>query len=345
MDVKSFDFHLPSELIAQTPLGDRSASRLMVLDPVQQTIEHRHFVDILDYVKPGDVLVRNNTQVIPARLLGIKEGTGAHVELLLLHQEGDEWHCLVGNAKTVHVGTIIRFGDGQLRAQCVAVLDEGLRRFKMIYHGVFMEVLDQLGHVPLPPYIKTQLSDPSRYQTVYAKVQGSAASPTAGLHFTESLFEQMKAKGIQIVDVTLHIGLGTFRPVKVERVEDHPMHSEFYQLSEQAANQLNEAKRDGRRIIAIGTTSTRVLETNFSQFKAFQSTAGWTTIFIYPGYEFKAIDALITNFHLPQSTLLMLVAAFAGHDFILKAYHEAVQKQYRFFSFGDSMLLQRRAKK
>lgn len=340
MKVSDFDFDLPEELIAQTPLQKRDTSRFMVLNRENKTIEDKHFYDILDYLKPGDILVRNNTKVIPARLFGIKEETNGHCEVLLLKDHGnDVWECLVGNAKIVKMGTVITFGDGSLKAECVDIKDEGIRHFKMIYEGIFFEVLDKLGIMPLPPYIKEKLEDRNRYQTVYAKVEGSAAAPTAGLHFTDEINEKIKAMGVEILDVTLHVGLGTFRPVKVDDINDHHMHSEFYMISDEVAAKLNEAKAQGRRIISVGTTSTRTLESNFKKYGQFKATAENTDIFIYPGYTFGAIDALITNFHLPKSTLLMLISAFATKDFIFEAYHHAVEEQYRFFSFGDSMMI------
>ena len=341
MKISEFDYHLPEELIAQTPLQKRDTSRLMVLDRKKKTIEDKHFYDILDYLHKGDILVRNNTKVIPARLYGIKEETHGHVEVLLLKDLGDDvWECLVGNAKIVKLNTIITFGDGSLKAQCIEIRDEGIRIFKMIYDGIFYEILDQLGTMPLPPYIKEKLNDPDRYQTVYAKVEGSAAAPTAGLHFTDEIIEKVKEKGVEILDVTLHVGLGTFRPVKVDDVNDHHMHSEFYMIDEEVAEKLNQAKANNQRIISVGTTSTRTLEANFKKYRKFQATQESTNIFIYPGYQFEAIDALITNFHLPKSTLVMLVSAFASKDYIMKAYHHAVEEKYRFFSFGDCMFIQ-----
>lgn len=341
MKISEFDYHLPEELIAQTPLQKRDTSRLMVLDRKKKTIEDKHFYDILDYLHKGDILVRNNTKVIPARLYGIKEETHGHVEVLLLKDLGDDvWECLVGNAKIVKLNTIITFGDGSLKAQCIEIRDEGIRIFKMIYDGIFYEILDQLGTMPLPPYIKEKLNDPDRYQTVYAKVEGSAAAPTAGLHFTDEIIEKVKEKGVEILDVTLHVGLGTFRPVKVDDVNDHHMHSEFYMIDEEVAEKLNQAKANNQRIISVGTTSTRTLEANFKKYRKFQATQESTNIFIYPGYQFEAIDALITNFHLPKSTLVMLVSAFASKDYIMEAYHHAVEEKYRFFSFGDCMFIQ-----
>lgn len=340
MKISEFDFNLPEELIAQTPLDKRDTSRLMVLNRNQQTIEHKHFYDIIDYLKPGDILVRNNTKVIPARLFGIKEETNGHVEVLLLKDQGnDMWECLVGNARIVKIDTIITFGDGLLKAQCVEIKEEGIRVFKMIYEGIFYEILDQLGTMPLPPYIKEKLDDQNRYQTVYAKIEGSAAAPTAGLHFTDEIIEKIKAKGIEILDVTLHVGLGTFRPVKVDDVLEHHMHSEYYMIEPDVADKLNQAKQNGQRIIAVGTTSTRTLEANMKKYGKFTSAHENTDIFIYPGYKYEAIDCLITNFHLPKSTLLMLISAFASKEFIFKAYQEAIDEKYRFFSFGDSMFI------
>ena len=341
MKISEFDYYLPEELIAQTPLQQRDTSRLMVLNRKERSIEDNHFYDILDYLHEGDILVRNNTKVIPARLYGIKEETNGHVEVLLLKDHGDDiWECLVGNAKIVKMDTVITFGDGSLKAKCIKIGEEGIRYFQMIYTGIFYEILDKLGTMPLPPYIKEKLNDPDRYQTVYAKIEGSAAAPTAGLHFTDEIIEKVKAKGVEILDVTLHVGLGTFRPVKVDDVNDHHMHSEFYIIDEDVAEKLNNAKANGQRIISVGTTSTRTLESNFKKYGKFKATQESTNIFIYPGYTFEAIDALITNFHLPKSTLVMLVSAFADKEFIMEAYHHAVEEQYRFFSFGDSMFIQ-----
>ena len=339
-NINYYDFELPEELIAQTPELKRDHSRLMVLDKDEESISHHHFYDILDYLHEGDVLVRNNSKVIPARLFGIKEETNAHVEVLLLKDLGNNiWECLCGNAKVIKLNTIISFGDGSLKAKCVEIKEEGIRRMELIYKGILFEILDKLGKMPLPPYIHTECEDNSRYQTVYAKIEGSAAAPTAGFHFTSELFEKIKAKGVTVVDVTLHIGLGTFRPVKVEDIKDHNMHSEVYEITQEAADILNKAKEEGRRIISIGTTSTRTLESCMQKYGKFVETRESTSIFIYPGYTFKAIDCLITNFHLPKSTLIMLVSALAGHDFVLKAYNEAVKEKYRFFSFGDSMFI------
>lgn len=340
MNIDLFNFDLPEELIAQSPAQKRDESRLMVINRETETFTHHHFYEIVDYLKEGDVLVRNNTKVLPARLLGYKESTHAHVEVLLLKQlENDCWECLVGNAKVVKINTIVTFGNGILKAKCIKVKDEGIRVMQMIYEGVFYEVLDEVGKMPLPPYIHKQCEDNSRYQTVYAKIEGSAAAPTAGFHFTEELFEKLKSQGVIVVDVTLHIGLGTFRPVKVQDINDHHMHSEYYVMDKNTANILNKAKQEKRRIISIGTTSTRVLESVMQKYGVFKECSGNTDIFIYPGYKFLAIDGLITNFHLPKSTLIMLVSAFAGREFILKCYEEAIKEKYRFFSFGDSMFI------
>lgn len=340
MDINLFDFYLPEELIAQKPCEKRDESRLLAINYGAKKYEDKHFFEILDYLKPGDVLVRNNTKVIPARLLGVKEKTGAHCELLLLKQlDGDNWECLTRPAKSLKVGARVDFGDGKLIAECIEERDEGLRVFKFIYEGIFLEVLDQLGKMPLPPYIREQLCGNDRYQTVYAKNEGSAAAPTAGFHFTEELFEKIKAKGIDVVDVTLHIGLGTFRPVKVQDTKDHVMHSEVYEMSEESAKLLNEAKAAGRRIIAIGTTSVRTLESNYGKYGKFQPTREATSIFIQPGYKYQVVKGLITNFHLPKSTLIMLVSAFMDREFTLEVYKHAVDTKYRFFSFGDSMFI------
>ena len=340
MNINLFDFNLPEELIAQKPSDKRDHSRLLVVDKDNKTYEDKMFYNIIDYLRPGDVLVRNNTKVIPARLFGVKEVTGANVETLLLKQlEGDVWECLTRPAKSLKVGAKIKYGDGQLFGEVIEEKDEGIRLIRFIYDGIFLEVLDQLGKMPLPPYIKEQLCTNDRYQTVYAKYEGSAAAPTAGFHFTEELFEQIKAKGIEVLDVTLHIGLGTFRPVKVEDTKDHVMHSELYEITPEVAYKLNQAKREGRRIIAIGTTSVRTLEANASEFGKFTPMKKETNIFIEPGYTFKAVDAIITNFHLPKSTLIMLVSAFAGREFTLDFYNHAIENRYRFFSFGDSMFI------
>ena len=341
MNINLFDYYLPEELIAQRPSEKRDHSRLCVVNKDEHTYTDKHFYDIIDYLHEGDVLVRNNTKVIPARLLGVKEVTGAHCELLLLKQlEGDNWECLTRPAKSLKVGARVDFGEGQLIAECIEEREEGLRVFKFIYDGIFLEVLDKLGNMPLPPYIRKQLCENDRYQTVYAKYEGSAAAPTAGFHFTEELFEKIKAKGIEVVDITLHIGLGTFRPVKVNDTKDHVMHSEVYEISEDVAERLNLAKKEGRRIIAVGTTSTRTLEANYTKYDEFKATRESTSIFITPGYKFKAIDCLITNFHLPKSTLIMLVSAFVGdREFTLDFYKHAIEEKYRFFSFGDSMFI------
>ena len=340
MNINLFDFYLPEELIAQKPVAKRDESRLLAVNLSNHSYEDRHFFDILDYLQPGDVLVRNNTKVIPARLLGIKEKTGAHCELLLLKQiEGDNWECLTRPAKSLKVGARVDFCDGKLIAECIEEREEGLRVFKFIYQGIFLEVLDQLGKMPLPPYIREQLCGNDRYQTVYAKYEGSAAAPTAGFHFTEELFDKIKSKGIEVVDITLHIGLGTFRPVKVTDTKDHVMHSEVYEITEESATRLNKAKAEGRRIIAIGTTSVRTLEANYQKYKCFKATKEATNIFIQPGYEYQVVNAIITNFHLPKSTLIMLVSAFMGREFTLEVYKHAVESRYRFFSFGDSMFI------
>lgn len=341
MNVKDYDYDLPEELIAQDPLEDRSSSRLMVLDRQTGDVEHRHFTDILEYLHPGDCLVINNTKVIPARLFGVKEDTQAKIEVLLLkRKENDIWETLVKPGKKAKPGTKLVFGDGLLTAEVVDVVEEGNRLIQFHYDGIFEEILDQLGQMPLPPYITHQLKDKNRYQTVYAKYDGSAAAPTAGLHFTKELLQKVKDMGVDIAEVTLHVGLGTFRPVKVENVLDHHMHSEFYMVSQEAADKINRAKESGHRVIAVGTTSTRTLEAAVDENGRLHETSGWTEIFIYPGYQFKVIDALITNFHLPQSTLVMLVSALAGREHVLHAYEIAVKERYRFFSFGDAMLIQ-----
>lgn len=341
MKVSDFDFELPDDLIAQTPLNNRATSKLMVLNRQEQSIEHKHFYDIIDHLNKGDVLVRNNTKVIPARVFGIKKETGGNVEILLLKElECDIWECLVGNARIVKIGTVITLGNDDIQATCVSIGQEGIRVFKMSYTGIFLEILEQLGTMPLPPYIKETLEQQDRYQTVYAKVSGSAAAPTAGLHFTDEVIEKLTAKGVMIVDVTLHVGLGTFRPVKVDDVFNHKMHSEMYIIEQNTADTLNKAKDNNQRIISVGTTSTRVLESNINKYGKFTATKEETDIFIYPGYSFKAIDALITNFHLPKSTLLMLISAFYNKEHIMQAYNEAVSNEYRFFSFGDSMFIE-----
>lgn len=339
MKLNEYDFYLPEELIAQTPLEKRDQSRLMVLGRKDGSIKHQKFFQVIDYLNKGDVLVRNITKVIPARLFGIKVDTNAAIELLLLNNiNGDKWECLVGNSRTIKLDSVVKISD-KLSAKCIEVKDEGIRIFEMIYKGVFLEILDELGETPLPPYIKTRLSDKDRYQTVYAKEPGSAAAPTAGFHFTNELFELIKAKGIKVIDITLHVGLGTFRPMKVENIEEHKMHAEFYNISAQSASDLNLAKTNGNKIVAIGTTSARTLEHVYSKFDAFKADSGFTDIFIYPGFKFKAIDALITNFHLPKSSLILLVSAFSSKEIILNAYNEAVKQKYRFFSFGDAMII------
>ena len=340
MKTDDFDFYLPEKLIAQTPLEKRDSSRLLVLDKKTGKISHRHFTDIIDYMEKGDTLVLNDTKVIPARLYGVKEETGAVIEVLLLKDEGNSvWECLTRPAKRIHEGTVISFGNGKLKARCTECLDEGIRKFKLEYKGILYEILDELGEMPLPPYIHKKLKDKDRYQTVYAKNVGSAAAPTAGLHFTKDLLEKVKSKGVNIAYITLHVGLGTFRPVNVEDVTKHKMHSEYYVMTDEVADLLNNTRKNGHKIISVGTTSTRTLETIMSLYGTFKGCSGWTDIFIYPGYEFKGIDYLITNFHLPKSTLVMLVSALAGKDNIMRAYSEAVKEEYRFFSFGDSMLI------
>jgi len=334
-----FDFELPQELIAQTPLKNRDESRLLVLDKETGSVEHKKFRNILDYLNAGDVLVINDTKVIPARLMGVKEDTGAVIELLLLKDLGnDTWECLSRPQKRLHVGTIVKFSD-ELSASVVELLDEGVTRVKLLYSGILLEILDRLGEMPLPPYIHEKLAEKDRYNTVYAKNIGSAAAPTAGLHFTNELLDELRCKGVIITNVTLHVGLGTFRPVEVDDINNHHMHSEYYEMSSETAEILNKAKSEGRRIIAVGTTSTRTLESVMGKYGKFVECSGNTEIFIYPGYEFKAINCLITNFHLPKSTLVMLVSALAGRDNILNAYHEAVINKYRFFSFGDAMFI------
>ena len=341
MNVKDFYFDLPQEQIAQDPLEDRSSSRLLVLDRETGEREHRIFKDIVDYLKPGDCLVLNNTKVIPARLYGEKEGTQAKIEILLLkRKENDVWETLVKPGKKAKPGTKISFGGGLLKGEVIDVVEEGNRLIKFTYDGIFEEILDQLGQMPLPPYITHQLKDKNRYQTVYAKYDGSAAAPTAGLHFTPQLLEQIKEMGVDIAEVTLHVGLGTFRPVKVENVLDHHMHSEFYMVSQEAADKINRAKENGHRVICVGTTSCRTIESAADENGRLKESSGWTEIFIYPGYEFKVLDCLITNFHLPESTLLMLVSALAGREHVLEAYEEAVKMGYRFFSFGDAMFIE-----
>ncbi len=340
MKVSDFDYVLPTKLIAQTPLKNRSASRLLILNKTSGNIKHDHFTNIVDYLNEGDVLVLNDTSVIPARLFGIKEETLAAIEILLLKQQNDNiWQCLVKKARKISVGTVISFGEGILKARCTMVYDEGIRDFEMIYEGVFYEIIDQLGEMPLPPYIHEKLIDQNRYQTVYNKYKGSAAAPTAGLHFTKDLLKRINLKKVKIAYITLHVGLGTFRPVQVDAVEDHHMHSEFYQMTKENADILNNAKSNNNKIIAVGTTSLRTLETILRDYDNFREVSAWSDIFIYPGYTFKSADALITNFHLPKSTLLMLVSALAGKENITKAYKEAINEKYRFFSFGDSMFI------
>ncbi|MBC1752801.1 tRNA preQ1(34) S-adenosylmethionine ribosyltransferase-isomerase QueA [Listeria seeligeri] len=341
MKVEDFDFDLPEELIAQTPLLDRTSSRLMVLDKATGEIKDQHFTDILSYLHEGDALVLNDTRVLPARLHGTKDETGAHIEVLLLKQkEGNAWETLVKPAKRIRQGATITFGDGALKATCLEELEHGGRILEFSYEGIFYEVLEQLGEMPLPPYIKEQLADQDRYQTVYAKENGSAAAPTAGLHFTEDLLAKIKSKGVEIIFVTLHVGLGTFRPVDVEDTANHKMHSEFYRLTEEAAERINKVKETGGKVVAVGTTSIRTLETIASHHEGkLVAESGWTEIFISPGYTFQAVDALITNFHLPKSTLIMLVSALSDRNKILTAYNHAVEEQYRFFSFGDAMFI------
>ncbi len=333
-----FDYYLPEELIAQTPLMQRENCKLLVMNKKTGELEHKHFYDIIDYLHEGDVLVLNNSKVIPARLFGIKEETKAHIELLMLKDLGnDVWQTLVKPARRVKVGTIVSFGDGLLKAECVEEHEDGIRHFKMIYEGIFLEILDKLGETPLPPYIHEKLEDPNMYQTVYAKTPGSAAAPTAGLHFTKELLKKIEDKGIQICYVTLHVGLGTFRPVQEEDVTKHKMHSEYYEISKEVCEILNKAKAEKRRIISVGTTSTRVLESAYDD--GFKPKTAYTNIFIYPGYEWKAVDSLITNFHLPKSTLVMLVSSLSSREYILNAYKTAVEEKYRFFSFGDAMFI------
>lgn len=367
-DVKDYDYELPEELIAQDPLEDRTSSRLMVLNKQSGEVSHHHFYDIKQYLKPGDCLVLNNTKVIPARLYGVKEDTGAAIEILLLKREEDAiWECLVRPGKKCRVGAKISFGDGLLHGEIVDVLEDGNRKIQFTYEGIFEEILDQLGEMPLPPYITHKLQDKNRYQTVYAKYDGSAAAPTAGLHFTKELLQEVRDMGVKIAEVTLHVGLGTFRPVKVDNILEHHMHSEYYQISQEACDIINETRANGGRVIAVGTTSTRTLESvanailgnakglvnsdadvkpaefievNGKQYVKLTPQTGWTEIFIYPGYEFQVIDGLITNFHLPESTLIMLVSALAGREHVLNAYRKAVEEKYRFFSFGDAMFIE-----
>ncbi|MCI9087182.1 MAG: tRNA preQ1(34) S-adenosylmethionine ribosyltransferase-isomerase QueA [Clostridia bacterium] len=350
MKVSDFNYDLPKELIAQVPIPNRDQSRLMVLDRKCKSIDHKIFKDIIDYLEPGDCLVRNNTKVIPARLYGVKEETGAHVEFLLLHRiEDDIWEVMVKPGRKLMPGTKVVFGEGLLeksdtprvllKAEILEQLEGGSRKVKFEYEGIFNEILNEIGLMPLPPYIHEKLKEKDRYQTVYAKYEGSAAAPTAGLHFTQELLEQIKAKGVEIANVTLHVGIGTFRPVKVENVEEHDMHSEHFYIKQEDAEKINKAKREGHRVIAVGTTSCRVLESIADENGMVKETENDTNIFIYPGYQFKCLDCLITNFHLPESTLIMLVSALAGKDFVMKAYEEAVKEEYRFFSFGDAMFI------
>ncbi|MBG9795469.1 S-adenosylmethionine tRNA ribosyltransferase [Paenibacillus dendritiformis] len=341
MDVNLFDFHLPERLIAQTPLPDRTASRLLALNRRTGEVQHRTFPDIIEYLKPGDLLVLNDTRVIPARLFGVKPDTGGHVEVLLLKQEQDDvWEVLAKPAKRLKKGATVRFGD-ELTGTVIEERDMGGRLIRFEYAGIFNEILDRLGQMPLPPYIKEQLEDRERYQTVYAKREGSAAAPTAGLHFTDRILEQIRAKGVRIAMITLHVGLGTFRPMSADVVEEHVMHAEYYEVSEETAALINETRSSGGRIIAVGTTSCRTLETVAGRYGSSPVAAcsGWTDIFIYPGYEFRLVDSLLTNFHLPKSTLVMLVSAFAGREHIMAAYREAIEQEYRFFSFGDAMFI------
>lgn len=339
MKVTDFDYDLPEELIAQTPIKQRDESRLMVLNRKEKTIEHKTFKDIIDYLEPGDVLVRNNTKVLPARIYGNKE-TGAKVEFLLLNNiEGDIWECMVRPGNKLHKGAKVNFEDGLLKAEVIDTMEGGTRKVKFIYDGIFNEILDKIGLMPLPPYIHEELKEKDRYQTVYAKYNGSAAAPTAGLHFTKELLQKISDKGIEIANVTLHVGIGTFRPVKEENVEEHHMHTEHFYIKQEDVDKINKAKANGHRVIAIGTTSCRVLETVADEDGKMRATEADTGIFIYPGYKFKILDGLITNFHLPQSTLLMLVSALAGKDYIMEAYKKAVEEKYRFFSFGDAMFI------
>lgn len=346
LTTEDFDFYLPDELIAQTPLENRDQSRMLVLDPNTGAIEDKHFYDIIDELNPGDALVMNDTRVLPARLHGVKTETGGHLEVLLLHNtEGNVWETLVKPARRAKVGTKIDFGDGLLQATVVEELEHGGRMIEFSYDGVFLEILEQLGEMPLPPYIKERLEEQDRYQTIYAKENGSAAAPTAGLHYTPELMQKIEEKGVKIVYVTLHVGLGTFRPVSVNQLEDHEMHSEFYRLTPEAAQTLNEVRDAGGKIVAVGTTSIRTLETIGTKFNGeIKPDSGWTNIFIYPGYEFKVVDAFNTNFHLPKSTLVMLVSAFAGRENVLHAYQHAVEEGYRFFSFGDAMFVRPKKK-
>ena len=340
MKVSDFNYNLPKELIAQVPIKDRDQSRLMVLDRKNKTIEHKIFKDIIDYLEPGDCLVRNNTKVIPARLYGVKEETGANVEFLLLKRvDGDIWEVMVKPGRKLMPGVRVEFGNGLLKAEILEKFEDGNRKVKFEYNGILNEILNEIGLMPLPPYIHEKLKEKDRYQTVYAKYEGSAAAPTAGLHFTDELFKKLQEKGVEVANVTLHVGIGTFRPVKVENIEEHDMHSEHFYIKAEDAEKINKAKREGHRVIAVGTTSCRVLESIADENGYVKEVEGDTNIFIYPGYKFKCLDALITNFHLPESTLIMLVSALAGKDFIMQAYEEAVKEQYKFFSFGDAMFI------
>ena len=340
MKVSDFNYNLPKELIAQVPINNRDESKLMVLDRNLKTIEHKVFKDIINYLEPGDCIVRNNTKVIPARLYGVKEATGANVEFLLLKRiDGDIWEVMVKPGKKLMPGTNVIFGNGLLHAEIIEKLEGGNRKVKFKYEGIFNEILNEIGLMPLPPYIHEKLKDRDRYQTIYAMHEGSSAAPTAGLHFTDDVFEKLKQKGVQVANVTLHVGIGTFRPVKVENVEEHDMHSEHFYIKKEDAEKINKAKKDGHKVIAVGTTSCRVLESIADENGYVKEIEGDTNIFIYPGYEFKCLDALITNFHLPESTLIMLVSALAGKEFIMDAYNQAVKEKYRFFSFGDAMLI------
>lgn len=340
MKTDDFDYNLPEELIAQVPLEHREESRLLVMDRNNGNLKDEKFYNIINYLNKGDVLVLNDTKVIPARLIGEKEDTGAVIEVLLLKNiKNNDWECLVKPAKRIHEGTIVSFGNGLLKAKCIEVKEEGIRNFEFIYDGIFYEILDKLGTMPLPPYIKVKLEDQSRYQTVYAKNIGSAAAPTAGLHFTKDLLKKIEDLGVTVCYITLHVGLGTFRPVNVEDVTKHKMHSEFYSMSKVTSDRLNKAKAENKNIVAVGTTTTRTLETIINKYNVFKECSGWTDIFIYPGYTFRAIDSLITNFHLPKSTLIMLVSAFSSKENIMNAYKHAVEEKYRFFSFGDAMFI------
>ncbi len=345
MKLTDFNYDLPEELIAQDPLEKRSDSRLMVVGREDGSIEHKHFYDIIDYLNPGDCLVINDTKVIPARLMGVKEDTGASIEVLLLKRKEEKvWETLVKPGKKMKIGARVTFGDGLLTGEVIDIVEEGNRLIRFEYEGIWEELLDQLGQMPLPPYITHQLKDKNRYQTVYAEHEGSAAAPTAGLHFTKELLQQIKDKGVEIAHVTLHVGLGTFRPVKVDNILEHHMHSEFYMVEQEAADKMNAAKARGNQVIAVGTTSTRTIESVADENGVMRAASGWTDIFIYPGYQFKVVDSLITNFHLPESTLLMLVSALSTREHMLHAYEVAVREKYRFFSFGDAMFIQKREK-